>query len=1687
MAGRNSESTTRFGCDIAELKAGMKEARRQIRLANSEFKAATAGMDDWGKSADGISAKLKQLDSVLTGQNKQLELLEDEYRLVVQAEGENSKGAEELMIKINNQKAAIAKTENQLSSYKEKLESIERENERTETAFTRLSRVTEKQQKDLEELKNKYASAVIVSGRMSAESRELARQIDELSRELQENRTRMEEAQDEADSLDNTLNDVEESTQEATGGFTVMKGIVADLAASAIKKAVDGLKNLAGEAVKTGANFSKAMSEVKAISGANGKDFEKLKNTAREYGATTVFSASESAEALKYMALAGWDAKKSSEALGGILDLAAASGMDLAKSSDLVTDYLSAFGMKAKDSAYFADLLAYAQGNSNTSAEQLGEAYKNCAANLSAAGQDVETTTSLLAAMANQGLKGAEGGTALAAMMRDLTKKMTQVKDKTKLAKLEQDGFVSSTGNMNDMLKRNVISVGKTLIAVSDAKGKYRDMTDILKDVEKATKGMGSAEKAAALSSTFTSDSIKGLNLILKQGIDKTAIFEKKLRKADGTAKKMSDTMNDNLTGDTKQFQSAMEEVSLKIYDILEPAMRDVVKWTTEITTDFSKWLENKENKKKIDELGKQLGNFVKNGLSNVKDFVKWFLDNKDDVINGISGIIAGFVAFKTVNTITSAVQAFQRFKGSIEGATAAQKLFNLALKANPAAIAAIGIGVLTTALLKHAKATKDTKDKTYELTEEEKKNKKSVDKLAEAYKKIKEAKEKSVADTQAEFGYYSDLKKELDKIVDKNGKIKKGYKDRASFIVNELNKAIGTELSISDDVIENYKEEKKQLNKLLETKKAQIILNANEEAYTEAIKNKSKAFSDMSAAQNNYTKTSQELADAQKYLAECESKLGGEHTYMYENYDRMVEAQKVVDELTQKHKDQEKTLKKAKNTYTEYNIVIENYEGLSSAIISEDTKKINSSLDNMINNFVTAKNGTKEVLEKQVKDMKKKYKDLQKAVEEGVPGVTKEMVESAKEMVEKSKKEVLEKELEYRKKHYEDLQKEAEKGTSAVTKEEVKSAKEMVEKTEKELNKLEGKTKEREEKKRKQRKKVLEEQLKFAKKYYEDLQKEEKKGTSGVTKEAVKSAKEMVKKAEKELNKFKGKAKKAGEKAGKANADGIKSKSKEAEKAAQQVAEKADKGLKKAKSKDSGVNFVQGFVDGINKKANDGTVSGAVAALASKTIEWLNIKLDIHSPSRIAFIIGSFFTEGFANGIRAGITKAKEAVEKLAKESIKKTATISIGEKMAKEIVEGIKKQKSNVKKSAEELSKIYVSTAKTKADTLSKNNKLNLAQEINFWKEIVKATKKGTNARLQAEKELAKAKKSYANECKKIDKEYLENVKKVNTQLKEDIQSVIDKYDEQVKSRKESIVSEMSLFDAFESSTEYSSEKLIENLKTQVQAIEGWDSALDNLEGRKIVPKNLIEELQSMGVGSLANIKLLDDMSDEELKEYVRLWKEKNKLAQERAEQENEGLKKSTQKQIKSLIKTANAELNTLEKEYNKKLKAIGESAMDQSRSIGKNIVSGLKKGMKSETSSFQKYLNQFFSSITSTAKNALKIHSPSGIMSDKVGKYIPLGIAKGISQNKDAITKAMQVIKSDLANPIKIDTSLAKQRIASGNSSGNYASSGSVTKVTNNYEFKQYNSSPKALTRLEIYRQTRNLTNFNLVKGV
>ena len=300
---------------------------------------------------------------------------------------------------------------------------------------------------------------------------------------------------------------------------------------------------IAASVVNTQMKFQDAMAKVQALSGASGAELKKLEDTAKQMGATTIFSASECADALGYMALAGWDANESAAGLPGVLNLAAASGMELAEASDMVTDYLTAFGLEADQAGRMADVLSYAQAHSNTTTQQLGDAFKNCAVNAHNAGMSLEETTAILGKLADQGLKGGEAGTALNAVIRDMTQKM-------------KDGH---------------IQIGNTKVAVQDANGNFRKMSDIVADVTKATEGMGDAEKTAALQSTFTADSIKAMGILCNTGADDIDKFTKSLENSKGSAQKMSDMMNNTLSGSLKQLGSAWEALQLSLGDTTGP------------------------------------------------------------------------------------------------------------------------------------------------------------------------------------------------------------------------------------------------------------------------------------------------------------------------------------------------------------------------------------------------------------------------------------------------------------------------------------------------------------------------------------------------------------------------------------------------------------------------------------------------------------------------------------------------------------------------------------------------------------------------------------------------------------------------------------------------------------------------------------------------------------------------------------------------------------------------------------------------------------------------------------------------------------------------------------------------------------------------------------------------------------
>lgn len=529
----------------------------------SAINAAVSRLEEMSKETLEAAGASAQLAAKISTQETVLKNLEQGYADYIVTGQEGTEEAEQLASTIQELSGELTENRGTLDAAEKAARALSETMDDAGGEAETLRSTISKQEDTLQQLKQRYVDVATEQGETSDEARELARQIQDLSSELHENKTKLSDAEYAADKLDNSLEEVESSAKKADDGFTMFKATLANLAADAIMRAVDGIKNLAGNVIELGQNFTSTMSEVSAISGATGEDFEKLEACAREYGATTVFSASNAAEALKYMSLAGWDADQSTSALGGVLNLAAASGMELGAASDMVTDYLSAFAMEAGDAAYFADLLSYAQSHSNTTAEALGEAYKNCAANLNAAGQDVETVTSLLEGMANQGYKGSEAGTAMAAIMRDITNGM----------------------------KDGAIKIGETSVAVMDAQGNFRDLTDILTEVEAATNGMGDAERAVALSSTFTADSTKGLNLILNEGMDKIAGYEKELRGASGSAEEMANIMNDNLSGDVAAMNSAFEELGLKIYDALESKLRAGVQFITNGVIPAIEWL----------------------------------------------------------------------------------------------------------------------------------------------------------------------------------------------------------------------------------------------------------------------------------------------------------------------------------------------------------------------------------------------------------------------------------------------------------------------------------------------------------------------------------------------------------------------------------------------------------------------------------------------------------------------------------------------------------------------------------------------------------------------------------------------------------------------------------------------------------------------------------------------------------------------------------------------------------------------------------------------------------------------------------------------------------------------------------------------------------------------------------------
>lgn len=354
-------------------------------------------------------------------------------------------------------------------------------------------------------------------------------------------------------------------------------------AVTAISGMSTALAGVAGYSIKVGSSFEASMSKVQAVSGASNEQLQRLSDKAKEMGATTKFSATEAADAMNYMAMAGWKTEDMLNGIDGIMNLAAASGEDLATTSDIVTDALTAFGLTAQDSTHFADVLAAASSNANTNVSMMGETFKYVAPVAGSLGYSAEDCAVAIGLMANSGIKASQSGTALRSMFSRLAKPSKEVKE----------------------------AMEKLNISLTDSHGNMKSLDTLMGDLRNSFSGLSESEKAEMASSLAGQEAMSGLLAIVNASDADFNKLKDAIYGADGASAKMAETMQDNLQGKITITKSTIEGLGIKIYEEIEDPMKEAAEGTTDSVEQISSALENGG----IDAAVEKTGNII-GGLS---------------------------------------------------------------------------------------------------------------------------------------------------------------------------------------------------------------------------------------------------------------------------------------------------------------------------------------------------------------------------------------------------------------------------------------------------------------------------------------------------------------------------------------------------------------------------------------------------------------------------------------------------------------------------------------------------------------------------------------------------------------------------------------------------------------------------------------------------------------------------------------------------------------------------------------------------------------------------------------------------------------------------------------------------------------------------------------------------------------
>lgn len=566
-----------------------------------------------------------------------------------------------------------------------------------------------------------------------------------------------------------------------------------------------GATKFATDAIQTGMGFDNAMSQVAATMGTTVDQIQQLRDFAQEMGATTKFTATEAAEALNYMALAGYDAEKSMSMLPTVLNLASAGAMDLAKASDMVTDAESALGLTTEETVAMVDQMAKTASKSNTSVEQLGEAMLTIGgtANFMAGGTDRLAT--VLGILADNGIKGSEAGTHLRNMLLKLSAP-------------------------TDAGAKMIAELG---LQIYDASGNMRDMQDIILDLGAAMDGMTDQDKINIISELFNARDVAAVNALLNTSVDRWNELGAAIKDSKGAADAMAETQLDNLNGDITIMKSALDGVKIAFSDGITPAIRDVVQRIT-------KALSNPKTSKFLKDVGQRLGELTKElarGIGNaIPRVIKWF-DEWGDKIPIVGAALAALV---------------------------------LAVKAtvDPVGALVTGLALVAGGMAASALVADDYRQTLLGLSDAEWDAMQSAHEMHDSYKATEDDYAKKVSAIEGETQATQNLWNELQKLVGANGEVRDADAARVDYILGELNEALGTEFTRNGNLIEQYGEMAAAIDNLIQKRRAESLLSANEELYKQAMQNKTDSVDALATAYDTLDEKQRAVAAAEQELA---------------------------------------------------------------------------------------------------------------------------------------------------------------------------------------------------------------------------------------------------------------------------------------------------------------------------------------------------------------------------------------------------------------------------------------------------------------------------------------------------------------------------------------------------------------------------------------------------------------------------------------------------------------------------------------------------------------------------------------------------------------------------------------------------------------------------------------------------